>query len=228
MTRRLQREAGGLTAPAAADDDAVLAALRRGDEAAFAALVARHAPAMLRVARLYLADVAGAEDAVQDAWMGVLRGLDRFEGRASLRTWIFRILLNRVRSRRRADRRLVPFSALFDAGHAPPEPAVAPGRFLDADHPRWPHHWREPPAPWPESPEARLLSAETRACVARAIAALPPAQREVVTLRDVEGWSARETCNLLGITETNQRVLLHRARARVRGALERHFRGEAG
>lgn len=171
---------------------------------------------MLRFARLYTDDAAVAEDAVQDAWLGVLRGIDRFEARASLRTWIFRILLNRLRTQPKRERRFLPFSDLS----GPAEPAADPDRFLEADHPRWPHHWKVPPQSWGESPEERLLSLEARTLVGRAIGALPPVQREVITLRDVEGWSAQEVCALLEITEPNQRVLLHRARSRVRRALE--------
>ena len=223
MSERCEQAPGRAGDAAPADDDALLDALRHGDEAAFVTLVARYGPAMARLARVHVTDPATVEDVVQDAWMGVLRGLDRFERRSSLRTWIFRILLNRLRTRLRRERRLVPCSPLFDAERAPAEPAVAPGRFLDADHPRWPGHWREPPEPWPASPETQLLAREARECLDRAVAALPPAQREVVVLRDVEGWSAAEVCNLLELTETNQRVLLHRARSKVRRALEDYF-----
>ncbi|HEX2249203.1 MAG TPA: RNA polymerase sigma factor [Gemmatimonadales bacterium] len=208
---------------ASPEDHRLLDRLRSGDEAAFTTLVERYGPAMLRFARLYVADAAIAEDAVQDTWMGVLRGLDRFEARASLRTWIFHILLNRLKTRLKREGRFVPFSRLFDPATATPEPAVEPERFLDGDHPRWPYHWKTPPESWGESPEERVLSQETRACIERAVAALPPAQREVITLRDIEGWRAEEVCNLLGITESNQRVLLHRARSKVRRALEDYF-----
>ncbi len=197
--------------------------LRRGEEEAFALLLDRYGGAMLRYARVYIRDPAVAEDVVQDTWLAVLRGIDHFEGRSSLKTWIFRILINRIRTRRRREGRLIPFSALFDGAAAPPEPAVDPERFLPADHPRWPFHWKLPPQSWGESPEERLLSHEVRECIDRAIAALPPSQREVITLRDLEGWKAEEVCNLLEITATNQRVLLHRARSRVRRALEDYF-----
>jgi RNA polymerase sigma-70 factor, ECF subfamily len=199
--------------------------LRRGDEAAFAALLERHAGALLRFARLYVSDPAVAEDVVQETWVGVLRGIDRFEGRSSLRTWMFRILLNRIRSYHRRDGRLIPFSACFEAAETPADPAVEPERFLGAEHPRWPGHWRRPPESWGESPEERVLSQEVRACVERAVAALLPSQREVITLRDIEGWSSEEVCELLGITGANQRVLLHRARAKVRQALEHELGG---
>lgn len=205
--------------PATGEEGELVERLRRGEDSAFAALLDRYGAAMLRFARLYTDDAAAAEDALQETWIAVLRGIDRFQGRASLRTWIFRILVNRIRTRLRRESRFVSLSSM--AG----EPAVEPGRFLHADHPRWPHHWKVPPASWGESPEQRLLSAEVRELIEREISALPPGQREVVTLRDVEGWGSREVCNLLGISESNQRVLLHRARCRVRRALESYLGG---
>jgi RNA polymerase sigma-70 factor (ECF subfamily) len=206
---------------AALDEGGLLDGLRRGDEAAFCALVDRHGAPMLRFALLYTRDVAIAEDAVQEVWMAVLRGIERFEGRSSLRTWIFGILLNRIRSRLKAEARMLPFSAL-DAitDH---EATVEPERFLGPDHARWPHHWKTPPEDWGPTPETRLLSQEAGALLADAVAGLPPQQREVITLRDIEGWTADEVCNLLAISESNQRVLLHRARARVRRALANYF-----
>ncbi len=197
--------------------------IRAGDEVAFASLVEAHGPAMLRFACLYTQDSALAEDAVQDAWLGALHGLGAFEARASLRTWLFRILLNRLRSRLRDDAHLVPFSAGFDATTSPSETALPADRFLAADHPRWPRHWRQPPVDWGLSPEERVLANETRAVIARAVAALPAAQREVITLRDMDGWSAKEVCELLSITPSNQRVLLHRARSKVRRSLEEYL-----
>jgi RNA polymerase sigma-70 factor (ECF subfamily) len=205
------------------DERQLLERLRQGDEAAFVSLLERHGPTMLRLARLYTSDTSTVEDAMQDAWLGVLRGLHRFEERASMRTWICGIMLNRLRTRLKRDERVIPFSALFDGASATGERAVEPERFLDADHPRWPHHWRQPPRSWGASPEEELLSDEARAVLDQAVATLPPAQRQVITLRDIEGWSADEVCNLLEISETNQRVLLHRARSRVRRALERYF-----
>ena len=205
------------------DEERLVEALRRGEESAFAVLLDRHGGAMLRFARVYAHDPALAEDAVQEAWVGVLSGIRGFEGRSSLKTWIFRILLNRLRSRMRREGRQIPFSALFEASGSPHEPAVEPERFLPPDHPRWPGHWSDEPRSWGGSPEARLLSAEVHALLDEAIAALPPAQAEVIRLRDCEGWSADEVCNVLEISESNQRVLLHRARARVRRALERYL-----
>jgi RNA polymerase sigma-70 factor (ECF subfamily) len=158
---------------------------------------------------------------VQDAWLGVLNGLARFEGRSSLRTWIFRILTNQAKTRGARERRSVPFSSLF-GGDEPGEPAVDPTRFRDSG--RWIGHWSIPPRPWQDdTPEALLLSGEARARIQDAIDALPASQRQVITLRDIEGWSAVEVCNTLEITETNQRVLLHRARSKVRRAIEQYM-----
>lgn len=218
------REAGGVAArpPVLSRADFRLVdALRNGDETAFASLVERHHAAMLRFARLHVRDRAVAEDVVQETWLGVLKGLDRFEGRSSLKTWIFGILLNRAKTRAAREAVSVPFSALVGAssGH---EPSVDPARFHAEGH-RWEGHWASSPLRWDELPEERLLSRETLSKVAEAIERLPPSQREVITLRDVEGWSAEETCNVLAISESNQRVLLHRARTKVRRALETHL-----
>jgi RNA polymerase sigma-70 factor (ECF subfamily) len=174
------------------------------------------------LALVYERSHAVAEEIVQDAWLGVLKGIETFEGRSSFKTWLFRILVNRARTRAERESRTVPFSSLGDTidGH---EPAVDPDRFLPADHPEWALHWAVPPGEWGGSPETQLLTQEALSFIDSAIAALPPAQRQVVTLRDVEGWTADEVCNVLGISETNQRVLLHRGRSRVRGALEKYF-----
>jgi RNA polymerase sigma-70 factor (ECF subfamily) len=208
------------------DDAQLIDALKRRDEAAFVRLVHRYQGPLLRLALVYARSRAVAEEVVQDTWLGVLQGIERFEGRSSFRTWLFRILLNRARTRGEREGRTVPFSALGDAAREPAEPAVAPERFLDASHPEWPFHWAVPPESWGASPEQQLLTRETLDLVGQAIAALPPAWREVITLRDVEGWTSEEVCNVLEISETNQRVLLHRARSRVRGALERYFDAE--
>jgi RNA polymerase sigma-70 factor (ECF subfamily) len=205
-----------------ADELKLVAALRRGDEAAFMALVELYQPAMLRVARMYLADRAAAEEAVQEAWLGVLRGLPSFAGRSSLKTWIFRIVANRAKTRATRGDRSIPFSALEGAGDAG-EPAVDPERFLPAGH-EWQGGWAAPPQSWDSLPESRLLAAETREQIRAAVAALPANQRAVIALRDIEGWSSQEVCNVLDIGETNQRVLLHRARAKVRSALERYLK----
>ena len=200
----------------------LVAALRAGDQAAFMELVDRYGPSMLRLAMIYVRNRAVAEDVVQDAWVGVLRGIDSFEGRSSLKTWIFRILTNTAKTRAQREGRSVPFSAL---GGDEDEPAVEPDRFLPPDHPRWPGHWASPPSGWAGIPEEKLVGKETLGVIARAIDALPAAQREVITLRDVEGWSAGETASVLGLTEVNQRVLLHRARSKVRNALEEYLDG---
>src|ERR687887_1226379 len=200
----------------AMDDAAVIAALRAGDEGAFAELMRMYNASLLRVAQIYVASRSVAEDVVQDTWIAVFNGIDRFEGRSSLKTWIFRILTNIAKTRGVREGRTVPFSTL-ERPEAVPEAAVDADRFLPADHERWPGHWAAKPEPFPED---KLLAGETLAIVERAIEELPPAQRAVISLRDVQGWSAEETCNALGVSETNQRVLLHRARSKVRRALE--------
>ena len=200
-------------------DLALVAALRAGDETAFMMLVERYQPAMLRIAMMYVSTRAVAEDVVQDAWVGVLKGLDGFEGRSSLRTWIFRILVNTAKTRGQREARSVPFSSVW-AADPEVEPSVDPERFLPLGHPSSPGRWAEPPAGWASTPEERLLAKETLAEVSRAIDALPPNQREVIRMRDVLGWTSADVRNALDISETNQRVLLHRARAKVRRALE--------
>jgi RNA polymerase sigma-70 factor (ECF subfamily) len=211
------------TGPAVpADEAALVAALRHGDEAAFVRLVEAMHGSMLRLAMLHVGDRATAEEVVQDAWLGVLRQLDRFEGRSSLKTWILRITSNRAKTRAIRERRTLPFSALPGGDADADEPLVEPDRFLPAGH-RWAGHWASPPASWREVPEDLLLSRETMREVERAVDRLPPAQRAVLVLRDVEGLSAAEACRLLELSEGNQRVLLHRARSKVRAALERHL-----
>jgi RNA polymerase sigma-70 factor (ECF subfamily) len=191
------------------DDHALLERLRAGDEAAFQALVERHDGALRRVARTFVRTPSAADDVVQETWLGVIHGLSAFEGRSSLRTWIFRILVNRARSRAVRDARSVPFSALeHDDG-----PAVEPAAF-GADG-----RWTSAPPRLECDPESSLLSAELREHLLRAVDALPPAQRAVITLRDLVGASSEEVCDLLELSDGNQRVLLHRARTRVRAAL---------
>ena len=203
---------------ASEEDRRLVQRLLAGDEDAFMRLVKQHHASMLRLAMMYVPSRAVAEDVVQETWLAVLEGLPRFEGRSSLKTWIFRILMNRAITRGTRERRAVPFSALSDPSSEPGEPAVDPDRFRGPGG-SWPGHWTTPPTAWDEIPEARLLSEETLAQVRSAIEALPPSQREVITLRDVDGFTSAEVCNVLGITETNQRVLLHRARVKVRRAL---------
>lgn len=211
-------------APTAADDQETLRALRAGDEAAFARLIDRYNASLVRVAMLYVRTRDVAEEVVQDTWIGVIQGLARFEGRSSLKTWIFRILMNRAMTRGERERRSIPFSALGDRDDAS-EGLVGPDRFRGPND-DWPGHWARAPHSWDEIPEERLLSNETLSLVSAAIEALPPHQREVMTLRDLEGWSSAEVCDSLDITDVNQRVLLHRARAKVRRALERYFDDE--
>jgi RNA polymerase sigma-70 factor, ECF subfamily len=214
MTRR--RYSRRMEQVVSADESRLVEALRGGDERVFEQLTREYNASLLRLAQIYVTSRAVAEEVVQETWLGVLNGIDRFEARSSLRTWIFRILTNIAKTRAQREGRTLPFSALERPGSVP-EPAVEPGRFLPPEHERWPGHWSAKPEPWPED---RLLVVETRAVVEEAIDALPPAQRAVISLRDVEGWSSEETCNALGLTETNQRVLLHRARSKVRQALE--------
>lgn len=211
------------SSPAASEDDRRLVeALRAGDEGAFTELLERYHTALVRLAMIYVADRAVAEEVAQETWLGVLQGIDRFEGRASLKTWIFHILLNCARTRRHREARSIPFSAFWNPAAEPGEPAVEPERFLPGDHPTWPHHWNAFPEPW-SGLEGRLVARETYAYIRQVIEALPLHQREVITLRDIEGWTAGEVCAALGISEANQRVLLHRARSRVRRALEQYL-----
>jgi RNA polymerase sigma-70 factor, ECF subfamily len=205
----------------ATGDEMLLAGMRRGDEAAFVEVVKRYHPALARLARVYISDPHVAEEVVQETWLAVLQGIRNFEGRSSFKTWLFRILTNRAKTRSQREARSVPFSAL--EGEELDEPTVDPNRFRPPDSPKWPGGWTVPPQRWSELPEEHALSSEIGAQIKAAIAGLPPSQREVIILRDVEGWDANEICNVLGITETNQRVILHRARAKVRGALEEYF-----
>lgn len=196
-------------------------ALRRGDEAAFRRLVEAHHAGLKRVAALYVP--AGViEDVVQDTWVGVIRGIDGFEGRSSIKTWIYRILINQARKRGPKERRTIPFSAAGTSGdHLP---AVPLDRLM---HPELgPNYWPDPPPAWNTDPADRAIGSEIRHVVAQAIDRLSGAQREVITLRDVEGWGSEEVCDTLGISAVNQRVLLHRARTSVRAALEVYLHGD--
>lgn len=228
---RLGAESAATNAPAtgaSAEDIELLRALRQGDESAFVTLVGRYHASLLRVALLYVRDRAVAEEVVQDTWVGVLRHLDTFEPRASLKTWMFRILVNRAKTSAQREGRSIPFSATWDAMEEGDEPAMPADRFQPDDpsssRPGW---WATPPRDWGATPEDAVLAGETRAYLRSAIAALPASQREVITLRDIEGLPASDVCNVLGVSEINQRVLLHRARAKVRQALERYFARES-
>jgi RNA polymerase sigma-70 factor (ECF subfamily) len=199
-----------------ADDRALVDALRRGDEQTFAALVDGWSGWMLRLAREHVPSASVAEEVVQETWVAVLEGLDRFRGEAALRTWVHRILVNQARRRGTRERRTVPFASLApeDVG-----PTVDPERFQG---PGEPHRggWRQFPEEWPEQV---ALSREVHTVVATALSQLPPRQRVVVALRDLDGLGADEVCDLLGISSGNQRVLLHRGRAVVRAHLERYL-----
>jgi RNA polymerase sigma-70 factor, ECF subfamily len=208
---------------AGADPDAtLLAGMRAGDEQAFATIVMRYHASLKRVARMYVSTDAVADEVVQETWLAVIAGLDRFEGRSTLKTWIFHILTNKAKTRGVREHRTVPFASLAPAGED--APTVAPDRFRRADDP-FPGHWATPPRPW-EDPERRLGSLEARERLREAIAALPPVQQAVLTLRDVEGVDADEVCRLLDVSAGNQRVILHRARARVREALAGYMETE--
>ncbi|MFN8079089.1 MAG: RNA polymerase sigma factor [Kineosporiaceae bacterium] len=201
-------------------DATVIEALRRGDERVFAEVVDRLHPTLRRVARGYVRTEEAIGDVVQETWIGVLRGIDRFEGRSSLRTWVVSILVNVARSHAVKEARTVPFAALGRADEA--GSGFAPDRFQGPAG-EYPGHWSTPPTPWSEDPVAAALAGETRELVARAVAELPDTQRAVITLRDVEDWTGPEVAAALGISEGNQRVLLHRARARVRLTLDEHL-----
>jgi RNA polymerase sigma-70 factor (ECF subfamily) len=199
-------------------EEEMVAALKAGDDSAFAWLVEQHHAMLVRLALCYVPDQATAEDVAQETWLQVLRGLARFEFRSSLKTWIVSILKNRARTRATRDHRMMPVTSEWLATLAGSEPAVDPDRFYGRERPELLDRWAS--APQGVAPEEQLLASETQAIVSQAIQALPLAQREVITLRDVEGWSSADVCNALGLTETNQRVLLHRARSKVRAAVE--------
>ncbi len=203
------------------DERALVEALRAGDEDAFASLMDTYNGMLLRLARMYVTTPAVAEEVVQETWVGVIKGIDRFEGRSSFKTWLFRILTNIAKTRGQREARSIPFSSA--AGSATEDDqAIDADRFLSRDHDRFPGHWALGPTPW-EAPEESLLLGEARELILAEIENLPPNQRAVITLRDIDGWSSEEVRNELEVGETNQRVLLHRARARVRRALEDYF-----
>ena len=212
---RLQRS------KASADEAELLARLRAGDEQAFEALVARHYGTMMAVAQTYVKTRAVAEEVVQEAWLGLLQSLERFEGRSSLKTWILAILVNKAKTRGVREARSVPFASLAPAHD---EPAVEPERFRGPQD-SFPGHWRAYPGTWGAAPDVALEDRETLRVAMRAIAALPVIQQTVIRMRDVEGYSADEVCAALEVSAANQRVLLHRARSRVRAALEAHLDG---
>jgi RNA polymerase sigma-70 factor, ECF subfamily len=219
-TEPIERSAG--VSSGSTDELELIAALRRGDELAFRRLVTTYQNCLFRTARIYVSSQAVVEEVVQETWLGVLKGLDKFESRCSLKTWIFQILINRAKTRGEREGRMIPFSAMFDPQSEPGEPAVDPSKFNDSD-PESSDGWISQPRDWGKTPEQSLLSQEFRALVQATMDALPPSQKEVITLRDVQGWTSGEVCNILGVSETNQRVLLHRARSKVRQALDQYF-----
>jgi RNA polymerase sigma-70 factor, ECF subfamily len=203
-------------------DAALVDQLRTGDADAFAGIVRAWSPMMLHIARMYVSTDASAQEVVQEAWLAMIQGLDKFEGRSSLRTWMLAILGNIGRSRGVREARTVPLSSLGldeDAG-----PAVDPDRFRGPDD-KWPRNWTPlgKPRPWPGSPEEEIMAAENRTRLENGLAELPERQRTVVTLRDVHGLSSDEVSSLLGLSAGNQRVLLHRGRSRLRGLMEMHY-----
>jgi RNA polymerase sigma-70 factor (ECF subfamily) len=204
---------------AGAEDLEIVARLRAGDERTFEALVERYYGLMLSVAQQHVKTRAVAEEVVQEAWLAVLKGLQRFEGRSSLKTWIIHIVMNIAKTRGVREARSVPFATLTPEGE---EAAIEPGRFQSDSEP-FPGHWRAYPRDWQRLPEDAMLTRETLQVAIQAIDALPDTQRTVITMRDVYGYGADEVCAALDISEGNQRVLLHRARSRVRAALERHL-----
>jgi RNA polymerase sigma-70 factor, ECF subfamily len=204
------------------EDLAEVQALRRGSEDAFRALALRHHDTLMRVARTWVRDPAVAEEVVQQTWITVLERFDSFEARSSVWTWLCGICINTARARARAERRSVPLSSLGAQTEAGPEPAVDPARLFGPET-HWAGHWIDFPNEWPPTPEDSAGAAELRARLEAAVETLPDAMREVLLLRDVEEFTSEEVCTLLGITEGNLRVLLHRARSRLRGQLEDFF-----
>jgi RNA polymerase sigma-70 factor (ECF subfamily) len=204
------------------EEQQFVAALRAGDEQAFVTLLERYYTPMLRIAMMYVPNRSVAEEVVQETWLGVLQGIHRFEERSSLKTWLFRILTNRAKTRGEREQRSIAFSSLLPDDTDPDEPVVDPAWFRPTgqEYAGW---WVSYPSSWNDLPEGRLLAQETRAQLEASIAALPSTQRTVIALRDIEGWSSEEVCRILDITEVNQRVLLHRARSKVRRDLEQYF-----
>jgi RNA polymerase sigma-70 factor, ECF subfamily len=206
-------------APSSVEERLLVERLLAGDEAAFTALVEQYHGALVRLARVFVPSQAVAEEVVQETWAGVIHGLPKFEGRSSLKTWIFRILTNRAKTRGVREGRSVPFSALGNPD-SESEPAVSPDRFQGNGM------WATPPRPWDRNtPEKLIMHKQAIERLACALEDLPPNQRAVVTLRDVEGLESPEVCNILEISETNQRVLLHRGRSKLRRVLEEYLDG---
>jgi len=205
-------------------DDTLIIALRRGDESAFAYLVDHHHASMVRVAMLYCRDQSAAEEIAQETWLALLKGIHQFEARSSLKTWLFSILANKAKTRGQRDRRSITFTELA-ATQSDHENEANEDGAVDATRFKSDGWWVDEthPSDWQITPEVAYQSAEIRACIQQSIAALPANQQQVMTLRDIEGLEAESVCNIMGISETNQRVLLHRARAKVRSALESYL-----
>jgi RNA polymerase sigma-70 factor (ECF subfamily) len=206
------------------DEASLVNSLRSGDESAFVWLVEQYHTSLVRLARMFVQDEPTAEELVQETWLAVLRGLEKFERRSSLKTWIFTILTNKAKTRGQREKRTLSFSDLDDS--ASDSPTVDPDRFRPASEGIWEGHWWNGPTPWREFPEDSMLYSESMKIILRSIDTLPETQRAVITLRDIHELSSDEVCNVLNISETNQRVLLHRARARVRQALENYLQLE--
>lgn len=206
------------------DDAELLEALRRGDEAAFRRVVTTYHAGLVRTARCFVHTQALAEEVAQDTWVAVIRGIDRFGGRSTFKTWLFHIAVNQARTRATREARSVPAGIGDDDSDGPSVPA---SRFLADDHPEWPRHWCAEPTDWGVLPESVIDSDDTRRLIDATIATIPLLQRQVITLRDIDGVPADEVCQILDISAANQRVLLHRARSKVRARLEVHFQGVA-
>jgi RNA polymerase sigma-70 factor, ECF subfamily len=203
---------------AGSEDSELVSGLLQGDEAAFNCLVDRYASSLFRLALSFVPTRAVAEEVVQETWVAIIEGLPWFERRASLKTWMFRILANRAKTRGIRERRSVPFSGLESDGEV--EAAIPAGRFRESGR------WRTPPQRWESNTPERLLSSrEAMGRLHAALNALPQGQRAVITLRDIDGLTSEEVCGILDLSESNQRVLLHRARAKVRAALEEYVDG---
>lgn len=218
----MNKSVEGMDPATATNDGLLITSLLQGEEAAFLSLIDHYQASMLRICRMYISDPAVAEEVVQDTWLSMLQGLRRFEGRSSFKTWLFTILANKARTRAKRERRSISFSDLEDSTLEEPEPAVDPNRFLPEGY-QWAGGWAVKPQPWGSSIEQATLSKELMDYIEAAIQRLPESQRVVISMRDVQGWRSEEVCNVLGLSESNQRVLLHRARSKLRRALEQYY-----